>query len=205
MGFGLCVLGYLLTIFDAFAAGIIGWPLFAFGLWKLSSVDKRFRAASAVSLLCTAYPVIILVSMLGSYSTQSVSYKYVYIAYLVLCALLHALYLTLIKELAGKNGGESIALSASMWMIFTLLFYACAVFSVFSPKIMSTDLAEGFIRVVAVMKYFIGLANLWFLYTCYAKITTQKQIEKDNAYFAKEKAKEEERKRKRKSEDDKDA
>lgn len=205
MGFGLCVLGYLLTIFDAFAAGIVGWPLLAFGMWKLSSVDKRFRVASAISLLCTAYPVMILASMLGSYNTDSESFRYVYIAYLVLCAIFHAVYLTLVKKMTKNNGGESIALSASMWMIFTMLFYACAIFAVFSPKVMSEELAEGFIRVVAVMKYFIGLANLWFLYTCYAKITTKKQIAKDNAYFAKEKAKAEERKKKRESEDNKNA
>ncbi len=205
MGFGICVLGYLLTMFDAFAAGIVGWPLLAFGMWKLSSTDKRFRLASAISLLCTAYPVVILVSLLGSYSTQSASYRYIYISYLFLCAVLHAVYLTLIKEMARKNGGENIALSASMWMIFTLVFYACAVFSVFSPNVMSLEFAEGFVRVVAVMKYFIGIANLWFLYTCYAKITTQKQIEKDNAFFAKEKAKEEAKKKKRESEESKNA
>ena len=205
MGFGLCVLGYLLTIFDAFAAGIIGWPLLAFGMWKLSSVDKRFRIASVISLVCTVYPVMILASMLGSYSTEGSLHHFIYIAYLVLCGGLHAVYLTLVKELAKSNGGDSIALSASMWMIFTLVFYASAVFATFSPKFMSTELAEGFIRVVAVMKYFIGFANLWFLYTCYAKITTQKQIEKDKAYFAKEKAKQEERRKKKSMEEDKDA
>ena len=42
MGFGIIILGYILTLLDTFGGGIVGCPLMAYGFYRASRVNKSF-------------------------------------------------------------------------------------------------------------------------------------------------------------------
>ena len=51
MGFGIIILGYILTLLDTFGGGIVGCPLMAYGFYRASRVNTRFGICSIISLI----------------------------------------------------------------------------------------------------------------------------------------------------------
>ena len=201
MGFGLCVLGYLLIIFDSFYVGAIGWPLLAWGFIKLGKVRKNFYVASALCVLCALYSVCELMSIAKLIELDPAGGLYfgLHTAYIVLGACIHLIYLLSVRDMAAEGGDMKIAMHAVSWLAFTELYYAAAMASAFIVKGGDTgsELAQIVGNVTVIMKYVTGFTNLWFLYGCYTKITTASQMEKDDAIMRKIAAKEEQKRRKR--------
>jgi len=202
MGFGLCVLGYLLTVLDTFYAGIIGWPLLAFGFFRLSRTEKSFAFAGAMSVLCTVYSAADILVLLKVIDGEGALYFALHLAYIALGACIHLVYLLSVRSLATRGGDMNIALRALIWLGFSELYYICSAVS--AVTVFGADAlpyyAQVLGNVVLIMKYAIGFTNLWFLYGCYAKITTAERIEKDEAML-KEIAEKEAAKRRRRKED----
>ena len=198
MGFGLCVLGYLLTVFDTFYAGVLGWPLLAAGFFKLAKVRGSFMYAALMSVLCTAYSVADVMVLLKLLDGNGRFYLAIHVAYIVLGACIHLVYLLSIRSMAIEGGDMNIAVRALIWLAFTELYYVCSAVSAVTlfgaEEISYASQVLG--NVIIIMKYAVGFTNLWFLYGCYAKITTVSQMEKDEA--ALRKIEEQERKKREK-------
>lgn len=199
MGFGICTLGYLMTVFDSLGGGIIGWPLLAFGFWKLSKVNRLFRVSSAMSVLCIAFSLIDLGEMLNYVDQNGQMYKWAYIGYILLKAFIHLTYLLGIRQLT-KEGAPQIALSSFIWMLFIEAYFILSLLSAFLPQTVGAALGGALV----ISKYFVGAAGLWIIFTCYAKITTADRIEKDREAHRRITEKDEERKRRRQEKDKED-
>ena len=201
MGFGLCVLGYLLIIFDSFYVGVIGWPLLAWGFFKLGKVRRSFFFAAALCVLCALYSgceLLDLAKVIALDRTGEV-YFALHLAYIVLGACIHLVYLLSVRDIALEGGDMKTAMHALSWLAFTELYYVACAASAFIVKNGATgsQIAQVIGNVTVIMKYIIGFTNLWFLYGCYARITTVSQMEKDEAAFRKIAEKEEQKRRKR--------
>ena len=201
MGFGLCVLGYLLIIFDSFYAGVFGWPILAWGFFKLGKVRRSFYAASALCAVCTLYSACELLELAKVITLDKTGELYfaLHLAYILLGAGIHLIYLLSVRDIAAEGGDMKIAMNALAWLAFTELYYALCLISAYIVKGGATgsEFAQIAGNVTIVMKYLIGFTNLWFLYGCYTKITTVSQMEKDEAALRKIEEKEAQKRRKR--------
>ncbi|MBQ6043394.1 MAG: hypothetical protein IJK33_03335 [Clostridia bacterium] len=204
MGFGLCVLGYLLIIFDSFYAGVIGWPLLAWGFFKLGKVRKSFFASCALCAVCTLYSVCELLDLAKIITLDKTGELYfaLHLAYILLGACIHLIYLLSVRDIALEGGDMKIAMNALAWLAFTEFYYALCIISAYLVKGGATgsEFAQIVGNVTIIMKYLIGFTNLWFLYGCYTKITTASQMEKDEETMRRIAEKEEQKRRKREKE-----
>ena len=201
MGFGLCVLGYLLIIFDSFYAGVFGWPNLAWGFFKLGKVRRSFYAAGALCAVCTLYSACELLELANVITLDKTGELYfaLHLAYILLGAGIHLIYLLSVRDIANEGGDRKIAMNALAWLAFTEFYYALCLISAYIVKGGATgsEFAQIVGNVTIVMKYLIGFTNLWFLYGCYAKITTVSQMEKDEAVLRKIEEKERQKREKR--------
>lgn len=179
MGFGITSLGYLMIIFDSMGGGLIGWPLMAYGFYRLSAVNNRFRLALILSILSLEYSVVNLLAIFEAVNDQGMFYKVSYGVYLAIGALLHFAIMTGIRQLAKEGGSEKIANTAVNRLYLTEVFYFWAILVMCFPSLNIGTLS----MLLLGFRFIIGFMNLWFLYTCFAKITTQSQLEKDKKYF----------------------
>ncbi|MBO4500599.1 MAG: hypothetical protein J5760_00045 [Clostridia bacterium] len=201
MGFGLCVLGYLLIIFDSFYVGVIGWPLLAWGFYKLGRVRRGFYASCVMSALCALYSALELLDLakVMTLDKEGDLFFALHLAYILLGAFIHLTYLLSVRDIAEEGGAQKIAMHALSWLAFSELYYAALAVSAFIVRggNTGTEFAQALGNTVIIMKYVIGFTNLWFLYGCYTKITTAAQMEKDDAILRKIEAKDAQRRRKR--------
>ncbi|MDD4125576.1 MAG: hypothetical protein PHW77_07635, partial [Eubacteriales bacterium] len=175
MGFGICSLGYLMIIFDSIGGGLIGWPLLAYGFWKLSSVNKSFKTASVLSILALEYSVVNFLVICEFISDEKMFYRVSYAAYLAIMAALHYAFMMAIRQTAQKGGSAKLANGAASRLYMTEVFYFWALIIIFLPSLNTGTLS----MLLILFRYCVGFINLLFLYTCYAQITTASQMEKE--------------------------
>jgi hypothetical protein len=168
-----------MIIFDSIGGGIVGWPLLAVGFWKLSSVNKSFRTASALSVLCMVYSVINLLVLLKVVSDVGLFYKVSYSAYLAVCATLHFSFMLSIRQVAKEGKSQKLADGAASRLYLTEVYYFWALIVIFFPALASGVLGQ----LLLAFRFIIGVIILSFIYTCYAQITTASQLEKDKIFF----------------------
>jgi hypothetical protein len=193
MGFGIVCLGYLMIIFDSMGGGLIGWPLLFFGFLKLSEVNKSFKTSAVLSVLGLEYSIVNVLAIFEIVSGDGMLYKVSYAAYLAIVASLHISFLLAIRQLAKEGGSQRLANGAISRLYMSEVFYLWALIVIFIPSINTGTLS----MLLLFFRYFVGVMNLWFLYTCFTKITTSSQIENDIAYFKNLEKKEKEKQNKR--------
>ncbi len=187
MGFGLCVIGYLMIIFDSMGGGVIGWPVLAYGFWKLSSVNKNFKTASVLSAAALVYSVINLMTIFGYISGEGTLYRVSYAAYLAVIASLHFAFMTAISKTARRGGSAKLANGALSRLYLTEVFYLWTIIIIFIPSINAGTMSI----LLIIFRYFVGFFNLWFLYTCFTRITTAAELKKVQKFLDDETAKKE--------------
>lgn len=175
MGFGLCVLGYLLIGFDAFGGGIIGYPLFAYGLYKVSSTHRFFLYAGMVSLLLTTDSVVNLLAILKIISDTSTLYLAIHTAAYGFRLLMLGLYFLAVKSIAEENKAERLRSKAVSRFYLTAVVYLFTIAVSLFPAISAGGLSV-YIYVAGIA---VWLLNIIFMYDCYAKISTPRQIALD--------------------------
>ncbi len=185
MGFGICLLGYLLVIVDSFGGGLIGWPLLVFGFLKLSYVKSDFKTASVLSAIAFFLSFVSIAPLFDFITTDGALYKSAYAAYVALGAAVHAAYLIPLRKLTSEAGAETLAVKAATTLYFTELYYLWALLALFIPPLGAGVLGAS--RYVT--KYVAGGLNFLFLYNCFAKLTTKRQKQKEDLFLESEKEK----------------
>ena len=74
MGFGIIILGYILTLLDTFGGGIVGCPLMAYGFYRASRVNTRFGICSIISLISLYEPVLQVMAIFKVINNENVGF-----------------------------------------------------------------------------------------------------------------------------------
>lgn len=181
MGLGILALGYLMVIFDALGGGFVGFPLLAVSFYKLAAVNKNFKTAFWLTFPAFGYSVVNLLVIFERVSSEGSFYRVCYCAYLAGMAALHFSFFTSLSQTAKKGGSMRLANGALSRLYLTEVFYFWALAVVFYPP-----LNAGVMSMLLIFfRYFIGFANLIFIYTCYTKMTTAEKLAEENALLSK--------------------
>ena len=181
MGFGIIILGYILTLLDTFGGGIVGCPLMAYGFYRASRVNTRFGICSIISLISLYEPVLQVMAIFKVSTAPLVSY-------FVKLALIFTFY-TCVVEIAREGKAEKLEKGAMLRLYFNCAAFGFMIISAFA------DLSgmQLFINIAYVVA---GVINILFLWDCASKITTREQMTKDR--LALKRIDDEERKKKEK-------
>ena len=106
MGFGIIILGYILTLLDTFGGGIVGCPLMAYGFYRASRVNTRFGICSIISLISLYEPVLQVMAIFKVINSESTAFSTAHIvSYFVKLALIFTFY-TCVVEIAREGKAE---------------------------------------------------------------------------------------------------
>lgn len=189
MGFGIIILGYILTLLDTFGGGIVGCPLMAYGFYRASRVNSRFGICSIISLISLYEPVLQVMAIFKVINSESAAFSTAHlVSYFVKLALIFTFY-TCVVEIAREGKAEKLEKGAMLRLYFNCAAFGFMIISAFA------DLSgmQLFINIAYVVA---GVINILFLWDCASKITTREQMTKDR--LALKRIDDEERKKKEK-------
>ena len=183
MGFGLCTFGYSLLIFFLFGGDTAGYILLGIGLKKLGKYDKRFRYASYFSFALIGAALIRLVGFVNGYldfyeknGNIEIVLQWIQAFVFVLCSLaMHYLYYNAVIKIV-KSGGDDkfVRLATFMKYLSLTVFVAYGFAASFGQQIMS---------IVWIAIFALIVLNTFFLFKCYASITTESRLEDEKKEF----------------------
>ncbi|MEG1742705.1 MAG: hypothetical protein RR246_00895, partial [Clostridia bacterium] len=156
-------------------AGIIGYPMMAYGMYLASSVNNKLKISAALALLLMYDSVLNILAALKIISGSSTAFIIAHsLAYGVKLAMFVFFYLA-IKEIYAENNAAKLVASSINRMYFCIIVYSFTIITALFPLLSAGGL--GYIifgcRVIA------WLLNFLFIYDCYAKITTPAQLALD--------------------------
>lgn len=183
MGFGLCTFGYSLLIFFLFGGDTVGYILLGIGFKKLGKFDNKFKYASYFSFTLIIAALIRLVGFLNGYigfydknSTTEIVLQWVQAFVFVLCSLaMHYLYYNAVIQIVKSGGDDKFARLAKFMKYLSIsVFVAYGFAASFGQQIMS---------IVWIAIFALIVMNTFFLFKCYASITTESKLEDEKREF----------------------
>ncbi len=172
MGFGIVLLGYLLTLFDVFGGGLVGCPLMVYGFSKLNKINTRFGLCAVFAIISMYEPVLQVLAILKLVDSTTWLFNLLHIAsYGIKLALLVTLYFSVL-EIARKAKAADFEHSAKLRLFFNIFAYGAMV--------LLANLGDGRMNlIITVLMVISGIVNLLFIWDCAVKITTPTQILKE--------------------------
>jgi hypothetical protein len=164
MGFGIILIGYIASVFDFVCGGIVGYPLMAYGMFRLSRLNGKFAVSGAISLALLYDSVWNLLIILGFAQADSI-YRIAHTTSFAFELLMIVTFYLAVKDLADGAGSASMSRSAVSRMIFNCIAY------IFTIVISFVSFGE--VDVIITVAFIIaGIINALFMFDCCAKITT---------------------------------
>lgn len=172
LGFGIILLGYLLTLLDDFGAGIVGGPLMAWGFYKVSRINPRFNICAVISVVAMYEPVLQVLALLNVLDPLSTGFKIAHISsFAVKLCLIFTFYLSVI-EIARVGKASKLEKGAMMRLYINAGAYLFLIVSAFID-------VSGMQALINIAYVISGIINLLFIWDCASKITTREQMRKD--------------------------
>lgn len=165
MGFGIVLLGYVLSMFDSFGGGIIGYPLMAYGFYRASRVNAGFRASALLSLAMMYDPVWQILILLKVMSGDSRIYQIAHVASFGIKLLLIISFYLGVREIARQGKSAKLERGAISRLYFNCVASLFMIVSAF-VNFKETQIAINIAFIIA------GIVNMLFLLDCASKITT---------------------------------
>lgn len=200
MGFGTILLGYILTLFDAFGAGIIGCPLMAYGFSKLNRINGRFGVCAVFSVIALYEPVLQVLAIFELVDPMSTGFLIAHVASYVVKLLILVNFYAAVGEIASAAKALKLQNGAK-----NRLYINCAATLVMVVSALWGGVNTGTELLINIAYAVSGIMNILFIWDCASKITTREQMTKDKLALKhiedEEKKKAEKRKLKEKEED----
>ncbi len=193
MGFGIILLGYLLTLLDSFGGGILGYPLMAYGFTKVSKINMRFGLCAIISIISAYEPALQVLAILKVVDPTSAWFTVCHVvSYIVKLSVIITFYFGIIEV---ARDSKSLEFESKARLRLSLNCFACVVV-IFATSIGQNQAAAN---IANIAYYVICIMNILFIWDCASKITTREQMRIDNEKIrridAEEKRKAEKRKK----------
>lgn len=174
MGFGLCVIGFLVLMLDSVGLDFAGYLLIALGFLKVSrelTAYKGYRVASVAAFACvpvallSMYSFLTIVTSLPELPKIVLIIKNVYLS--VLGSVMCMAHCKSTAGIAKAGGGRVFSARASVTAYISAFYFACNIAaSVFGAP-------GGVAAVLLVCKFLVPFLNALLLFTCFTTITTK--------------------------------
>lgn len=174
MGFGTILLGYILTMFDAFGAGIIGCPLMAYGFSKLNRINSRFGVCAIFSVISLYEPVLQVLAIFELVDSLSTGFLVAHVASYVVKLLILVNFYAAVGDIASAAKAVKLQNGAK-----NRLYINCAATLVMVMSALWGGVNTGTELLINIAYVITGIINILFIWDCASKITTREQMRKD--------------------------
>lgn len=201
MGFGVVLLGYSILLFEILGFDFVGYATLAYGSYLLSKHFPLVKYNSFIAItatLCSAVRMLIKYSVItvsdsGAQAIARLALEIVVVlAYTAVCFI----FQIAVAKFARENKAYQLERLANGVRYITTLYFVLKMLMIIFTQ---TEFVTNFFVITMVLQYIVLLLNIYFIYSCFASITTPrllaKEIESDFEFEEKEKEKKSRRKK----------
>lgn len=201
MGFGVVLVGFAILLFEILGFDFIGYATLAYGAYLISQhfpMIKYCIAPAIVGCVCSAFRMLVRygvveVSDKGGEAIARLGVELVIVlCYTAICVM----FQIAVSRFARQNKAFSLERLANLVRYLTTLYFALRIMMIAFTQ---TEFAAYFLVIATVFQYIVLILNIYFIYSCFASITTprllEKEIESDIEFEEREKEKKAKRKK----------
>lgn len=200
MGFGVILVGFAILLFEILGFDFIGYATLAYGAYLVSQhfpMIKYCIAPAIVGCACSAFRMLVRYGVLevsdeGGEAIARLGVEVVIVlCYAAICFILQIA----VARFARQNKAFSLERLANGIRYITALYIVLRIMMIVFTQ---TDFVANFLVIATVFQYVVLLLNIYFVYSCFASITTPKLLEKEIESDIEFEEKQKEKKAKRK-------
>ena len=201
MGFGVVLVGFAILLFEILGFDFIGYATLAYGAYLIGQhfpIVKYSIAPAMIGCVCSAFRMLVRYSVIevsdkGGEAIARLGVEVVIVlCYTAICLL----FQIAVARFAHQNKAFSLERLANTTRYFTALYFVLRILMIVFTQ---TEFVSNFLVIVTVFQYIVLLLNIYFIYSCFASITTprllEREIESDIEFEEKEKEKKAKRKK----------
>ena len=210
MGFGVVLIGYAILLFEILGFDFIGYATLAYGSYLLSKhflMIKYNIIPAIVACACSAARMLIRYGVISVSDTggEAILRLGIEVLIVVVYTAICFIFQIAVSRFARQNKAFSLERLANGVRYITALYFVLKMLMIIFTQ---TEFVANFIVVATVFQYVVLLINIYFIYSCFASITTPrllaKEIESDLEFEEKQKEKKAKRKKFFSGDDDED-
>ena len=201
MGFGVVLVGFAILLFEILGFDFIGYATLAYGSYLIGQhfpIIKYSIIPAIVGCVCSASRMLVRYGVLelSDKGGEAIARLCVEIVIVLCYTAICFMFQIAVARFAHQNKAFSLERLANTVRYFTALYFVLRILMIVFTQ---TEFVANFLVVVTVFQYIVLLLNIYFIYSCFASITTprllEKEIESDIEYEEKQKEKKSKRKK----------
>lgn len=201
MGFGVVLLGYSILLFEILGFDFVGYATIAYGSYLIS---KHFRAVkynyviAIIAALCSAVRMLIKYSIItvSDSGAQAIARLVLEVVIVLAYTAISFLFQIAVAKFARENKAYGLERLANGVRYITTLYFVLKMLMIIFTQ---TEFVMNFFVVTIILQYVVLFINIYFIYSCFASITTPrllaKELESDFEFEEREKEKKSRRKK----------
>lgn len=201
MGFGVVLVGFAILLFEILGFDFIGYATLAYGAYLISQhfpMIKYTIIPAILGCVCSAFRMLIRYGVVevSDKGGEAIARLGVEIAIVLCYTAICFMFQIAVARFARQNKAFSLERLANTVRYFSALYFVLRIMMIVFTQ---TEFVSKFLVATTVFQYIVLLLNIYFIYSCFASITTprllEKEIESDIEFEEKQKEKKTKRKK----------